>query len=126
MALNPNYTFEDLDGTKCSIVEKNLTSERVEFLRKILEYNKFTVIVVPSPAAKVAAKPAVVEGEAAAEPIEATTPIETFTMGVTDLTFNPVNGVFNRTLVLPNGKFVTSAYWKEQSEVSEDTKYYWK
>lgn len=129
MALNPNYTFEELDGIKCSIVEKNVTPERLAFLKNILEYNKYTVVAVPSPPAKAATKPSavVVEGESpiATEVPEEKAP-ETFTLGVTDLTFNPINGVFNRGLKLPNGNFVTSAYWKQQSEVSDDKKYYWK
>jgi hypothetical protein len=125
MALNPNYTFEELDGIKCSIVEKNVLPERVDFMKKILEYNKYTVVVAPSPPPKVVAKPAPIEGESA--PAEAPPALpETFTVGVTDLSFNPINGIFNRMLKLPNGNFVTSAYWKQQSEVSDDKKYYWK
>ena len=57
MALNPNHTFEDLEDIKCSIVEKNCTPERVDFLKKLLEHNKFEVVVAKSPPPK-AAKPA--------------------------------------------------------------------
>ena len=39
MALNPNHTFEDLGDVKCSIIEKNCTSERVSFLHNLLEIN---------------------------------------------------------------------------------------
>jgi len=35
MAINKNHEFEDLDGTKCAIVEKNVSKERIEFLKKI-------------------------------------------------------------------------------------------
>ena len=41
MALNKNHEFEELDGVKCGIVEKNVLPERVEFLKKILEYNNY-------------------------------------------------------------------------------------
>lgn len=126
MALNPNYTFDELDGIKCSIVEKNVSAERVDFIKKILEYNKFTVVVTASPPPKVVAKPALAEGETPVEAPVAPPAPETFTVGVSDLTFNPINAVFNRTLILPNGNFVTSAYWKQKSEVSDDKKYYWK
>ena len=49
MAINKNHEFEELDGVKCAIVEKNATAERVAFLKQLLEFNKYTVVVVPSP-----------------------------------------------------------------------------
>jgi hypothetical protein len=62
MAINKNHEFEELNGVKCGIVEKNVNPQRVEFLKKILEYNRYTVVVVPTPAPKVAAaKPTPVE-----------------------------------------------------------------
>jgi hypothetical protein len=33
MAINQNHLFEDLDGVKCAIVEKNASKERVAFLK---------------------------------------------------------------------------------------------
>ena len=123
MAINKNHEFEELDGVKCGIVEKNVLPERVAFLKNILEYNHFTVVVVPSPppkAAAPAAKP--VEGEAAAavpEPAPFNTP-ETFTVGVTDYTFNTTNAIFGRLLKMPDGKVVTLAYWHQQENVSHD------
>lgn len=120
MAINKNHEFEELDGVKCGIVEKNASADRVEFLKKILEFNKYTVIAVPSPAPKAApaAKPA--EGEAA--PVEAPAPVapSTFTVGVTDYTFNPVNAIFGRLLKTPEGHVVTLAYWLQKESVSND------
>ena len=55
MAINQNHLFEELNGVKCAIVEKNVAGERVDFLRRILEYNRYTVVVVPGPAPKTAA-----------------------------------------------------------------------
>jgi len=54
MAINKNHEFEDLDGIKCAIVERNISSERVMFLKNLLTYNGYTVVVVPviNPAAK--------------------------------------------------------------------------
>ncbi|MEO7308378.1 MAG: hypothetical protein ABIR78_04200 [Ferruginibacter sp.] len=125
MAINKNHEFEELDGVKCGIVEKNVSPERVEFLKKILEYNKFTVVVVPSPPPKVAAAPVVkaVEGEEAPAPVEAPPPVitpETFTVGVTDYTFNTINAIFGRLLKTPDGHVVTLAYWHQQENVSHD------
>lgn len=121
MAINKNHEFEELDGVKCGIVEKNVSPERVEFLKKILEYNKFTVVVVSSPPPKVAAVPKPAEGEEISTSEEA--PVdkpETFTVGVTDYTFNTINAIFGRLLKTPNGKIVTLAYWQQLEAFSDD------
>lgn len=124
MAINKNHEFEELDGVKCGIVEKNVSPERVAFLKKILEYNKFTVVVVPSPPLKVAVAPVVkaVEGEEVPAPAESAPVItpETFTVGVTDYTFNTINAIFGRLLKTPDGHVVTLAYWQQHEAVSQD------
>jgi len=121
MAINKNHEFEELDGVKCGIVEKNVLAERVQFLKKLLEYNHFTVVVVPSPPSKAVAKPVVkIEGEEPAlAPDEPNLP-ETFTVGVTDYTFNPINAIFGRLLKTPDGHVVTLAYWHQEENVSHD------
>ncbi|HMK03865.1 MAG TPA: hypothetical protein VK489_06730 [Ferruginibacter sp.] len=124
MAINKNHEFEELDGVKCGIVEKNVLPARVAFLKGLLEYNRYTVVIVPSPPPKVAAAPVVKteEGEdpppPPAEPLPAA-PM-TFTVGVTDYTFNPVNAIFGRLLKTPDGHIVTQAYWQQQEQVSHD------
>lgn len=125
MAINKNHEFEELDGIKCGIVEKNVAPERVYFLKKILEYNKFTVVVVASPPPKVATAPVVkpAEGEEApaTAPVEVTVDKpETFTVGVTDYTFNTINAIFGRLLKTPTGHIVTLAFWQQQEKTSED------
>ncbi|MBK6378602.1 MAG: hypothetical protein IPF72_02170 [Chitinophagaceae bacterium] len=121
MAINKNHEFEELDGVKCGIVEKNVPPARVEFLKKILEYNKFTVVVVPSPPPKVAAAPVakVAEGEEAPPPPPPPAP-ETFTVGVTDYTYNTINAIYGRLLKTPDGYVVTMAYWHQKEAVSQD------
>lgn len=116
MAINKNHEFEDLNGVKCAIVEKNAKPQRVAFLKELLEYNRYTVIVVSSPAPK-AAPAAPKEGEAIAPP---PLPPETFTVGVTDVTFNPTNAIFGRLLKTKNGHVVTLAYWQQKDSVSHD------
>ena len=117
MAINKNHEFEDLDGVKCAIAEKNASAERVAFLKPLLELNGYYVIVVPTPPAKAApAKPAVaVEETTTASPAP-----ETFTVGVTDVMFNPVNSVFGRLLKTKDGHVVTLAYWEQQENTSND------
>ncbi len=122
MAINKNHEFEELDGVKCGIVEKNVLPARVEFLKKILEYNHFTVVVVPSPPPKVVAAPVVKTEEGTELPPTPPPPVapETFTVGVTDYTFNTINAIFGRLLKTPDGHVVTLAYWHQQENVSHD------
>lgn len=146
MAINKNHEFEELNGIKCAIVEKNCSSDRVNFLKELLEWNKYTVVVVESPAAKAApaaAKAApVAEGSPSSVPASSPVPSEssaahdsvidptivipvplppsTYTVGVTDLTFNPINAIFGRILKTKDNRIVTQAYWKQQVEFSND------
>ena len=119
MALNKNHEFEELGGVKCGIVEKNVTPERLSFIKNLLEYNGYTVIAIPSPAPKTAPAPAPKEGEVAAPPPPPVLP-ETFTVGVTDYTFNTINAIFGRMLKTKNGHIVTQAYWQQKEDVSHD------
>lgn len=119
MAINQNHLFEDLDGIKCGIVEKNASPLRVEFLKPLLAFNGFTVVVAPSPPPK-AVPPAAAQAPAPEEPpVLPTTPIS-FTIGVTDITFNPINAIFGRLLHTPDGHVVTLAYWHQKEKISHD------
>lgn len=129
MPINKNHEFEELDGVKCAIVEKSASPERVEFLKKILQYNSYTVIVVPTPAPKTAPvppKPAApsAEGETIPSPLPEVPPTppapETFTVGVTDVTFNPINAIFGRLLRAPGNRVVTLGYWQQKDEIPND------
>jgi len=92
MALNKGkHIIEEIDGVRCSVVEKGVSPERTEFLKKLLELNKYTVKVVA-------------EADAT-----------TFKIGVTDMLFNPVVDVYKRDLISPSGKRVTPAYWLQES-----------
>lgn len=119
MAINQNHLFEELDGIKCAVVEKNASVSRVEFLRLILEYNHYTVVVVSSPPAKAVPPKATAPVD---EIVTAPLPVvnETFTIGVTDVMFNPVNAIFGRLLKFPGGHTVTLAYWKQQEDASHE------
>ena len=158
MALNKNHEFEELNGIKCGIAEKNVSAERAEFLKRLLEFNKYEVVIVPSPAPKVAPppkpavqpaayqpaadqpavgsqqptvssqQPTVEQSQPQSEPQPSTLnpqpdpppPPETFTVGVTDYTFNPINAIFGRMLKTPDGHFVTLAYWHQKENESHD------
>ena len=111
MAINQNHLFEDIDGIKCAVVEKNLKQERVDFLRPLLELNGFKVLTIGSPPPKATATPEEV-------PVSAPT---TFTLGVTDVSFNATNAIFGRLLKTKEGKVVTLAYWLQKEKISDDT-----
>ncbi len=125
MAINKNHEFEELGGVKCAIVEKNALKERVAFLKDLLELNRFEVVVVASlpPKAAPAPKPAATaEGESqpqTSNPDPQITP-ETFTIGVTNLAFNPTNAIFGRLLRTKDDHVVTQAYWYQKDPVSHD------
>lgn len=123
MAINKNHEFEELNGIKCGIVERNVKPERVAFLKALLEFNGFEVVTIPTPPPKTVAPAPPKEGEAPAPtpPAPPAPPApETFTMGVTDYTFNPINAIFGRQLKTPDGHFVTLAYWQQKETVSQD------
>ena len=133
MAINKNHEFEELNGVKCAIVEKNVSPERTAFLKELLEGNKYTVVIVDSPPAKTAPAPkpvsavATVEGEGGTP--ETNVPIvetplppvpTTFTVGVTNVSFNAINAIFGRMLRTKDNKVVTLAYWQQKEAVSND------
>ena len=114
MAINKNHEFEELNGTKCAIVEKNVPQDRTDFLNDLLKLNGYTVVIVASPPPK-AAPTTAPNGGADSAPIPAT-----FTIGVTDVTFNPINAVFGRLLRTKEGQVVTLAYWQQKEPVAQD------
>lgn len=97
MAINPHHTIEELNGIRCSVVEKNISDERASYLKSILEVNGMIVQVI--------------KNENGSN-----------TIGVTDLLFNPVHAVYNRSLKTPEGKIMTPAYWLQKKQ---DDEYYW-
>ncbi|HZL09590.1 MAG TPA: hypothetical protein VFC65_06305 [Prolixibacteraceae bacterium] len=103
MALNKGkHLVEEIDGIRCSVVEKGVSPERTEFLKKLLELNGYTV--------KTAS-----EGESGTNKI-----------GVTDMLFNPVVDVYQRSLKSFSGHKVTPAYWLQESDKETEAEVnYW-
>lgn len=121
MAINKNHEFEELNGTRCAIVEKNVSVARLEFLSKLLGFNNYTVVAIPSPPPKVAPAP-VTEAAVPVDSPAMDTPIvpETYTLGVTDVMFNPTNAIFGRLLKTADGHIVTLAYWNQKEIIAKD------
>ena len=103
MTLKAKHIVEEIKGRRCTVVEKGATADRVDFLKKLLEFNQFEVVV---------AAEALVEGSPAL-----------FTIGVTDLVFNPVIAVYELSLKTTDGKKVSPAYWNQYSTDCVDE--YW-
>ena len=109
MVLKAKHIVEEINGTRCTIVEKGATAARVEFLKNLLEFNKFEVLV--------AEEAPVGEGLATEDAPKL------FTIGVTDLVFNPVIAVYEMSLKTPDGQRVAPAYWEQYTTESKDD--YW-
>ncbi len=129
MAINKNHEFEDLNGIKCAIVEKNVSQQRADFLKELLEINDYTVMIVPSAPPKVTAPPKPViapveRTEGIAVPLEEVPspppPPATFTIGVSDVRFNAINAIFGRLLKTKEGNVVTLAYWHQKEDIAHD------
>jgi hypothetical protein len=104
MPLQAKHVVEELNGTRCTIIEKGVDVSRVEFLKRLLEFNGLQVIVV--------------EDKAVAE--EAPT---TFTVGVTDIVFHPTIAIYEMSLKTPDGRRVSPSFWEQKSQESIDQ--YW-
>ncbi len=127
------HAIEEINGTRCGLVEKNVSAERAEFLKKLLEQNGYTVVIGNMSPPKVAAKPAAAipppaDGSApvvAAPVVEAPTPT-LLMIGVTDVTFNPVMAIYTRALRTDDGKVVSPDYWNQLEEKVQNGEWYWK
>lgn len=119
MAINQNHLFEEIDGVRCSIVEKNCKPARVEFLKSLLELNGYTVVIKETPPPKTAPPTAAATATATSE-TPPPPPPATFIVYVTDNVFNVANAIMGRLLKTKDGHVVTMKYWKQMEEKSRD------
>lgn len=96
MAINTYHIIEEINGVRCSVVEKGISSQRLNFLKNILESSGYKV--------EISDKDGV------------------YTIGVTDVVFNPVYGLYSRSLKSMDGKIVTPAIWNQKAQTGD---YYW-
>ena len=92
---NAKHIIGEIDGIRCTIVETGATLERSAFLIDLLSFNNLEV--------KEMLEVSTVPGEEIK-----------YTIGVTDLIFNPVFAIYERQLKTREGTFVTPGYWKEE------------
>lgn len=91
---NAKHIIGEINGIRCTIVEAGVTLERAAFLSDLLAYNKYEVMELKEPLA---------EGSE-----------QKYTIGVTDLIFNPVFTVYERRLKTKEGEVVTPGYWRQE------------
>ncbi len=105
MAINSGkHTEKVLEDVMCRIIESKISAERMNFLKELLEFNGQEVIV----------------SEEKKKNEEDPT---LYTIGVTDLIFNPVIAVYERKLRTKDGKKVNAKYWNQKkTDFSPD---YW-
>lgn len=106
MGLAGKHMFGAIGEQRVTFVEKKIDSDRLEFLKKLLEFNGFEVLIQEE------------KRKSEEEP-------QLYTVGVTDMVFNPTVYVFQRRLKTLDGKHIVNQdYW---NQISEDSKpQYWK
>ncbi len=98
------HTFGKIGDTFVTFVETGLNKQRMEFLKDLLEFNRFTVLASEVPSET--------EGEDS-----------TFTLGVTDTMFNPVIWIYDRKLWTRDHRLVTHEYWDKMEGATKPQ--YW-
>lgn len=88
---NGKHIVKEFDGVNCTVVEESISQERVDFLQSLLTFNNYEV--------KVKA------GEN-----------NTFSLAVTDLTFNPTIAVYEKSLYTRTGRIVTPNIWNQKTK----------
>jgi hypothetical protein len=92
---NAKHIIGEINGVRCTIIETGITIDRAAFLRELLEFNNLDVKEMKE-------EPSTEETESK------------YTIGVTDLVFNPVFAVYENLLKTIEGKNVTPGYWKQE------------
>ncbi|HEX2969226.1 MAG TPA: hypothetical protein VHO46_08965 [Bacteroidales bacterium] len=101
---NAKHIIGEIDGVRCTIIETGATMERAAFLTDLLEFNKLEVKELK-------------------EQLKNPSDPQTYTIGVTDLVFNPVFAIYERRLKTKEGGIVTQGYWKQ--ECNDCNPMYW-
>ena len=106
MALAGKHQFGSIGDQRVTFVEKKIGAERLDFLKRLLEFNDFEVVVQEE------------KRKSEEEP-------QLYTIGVTDMVFNPTVYVFQRRLKTLDGeRIVNQDYWNQISEDANPK--YWK
>jgi hypothetical protein len=91
------HTFGSIGETRVTFIEKKIDAIRRDFLKILLEHNGLEVVID------------VHEPKTPEEP-------ELYTVGVTDMIFNPTIAIFERNFKTLDNKIATQDYWFQRSE----------
>jgi hypothetical protein len=103
-SLKGKHSIVEIEGARCTLVESGLTSDRKEFLKSLLTFNKQEVLTMQEKAK---------DGSL----------LETWVVGVKDILFNPMIALYQKKLFRPDGEVITQAYWNQWPV--QDTLPYW-
>ena len=120
MAINKNHEVQELNGIKCAIVEKNVNKNRTAFLKKLLEFNHYVVVVEQNKAIPNELNPMPSNNSLNNTFDDVVLDSDTYSVGVTDYTFNRINAIFGRMLNTPDGHVATLAFWNQWENGSHD------
>lgn len=105
MALTGKHAFGSIGDIRVTFVEKKIPEERMTFLKALLQHNGFEVVLQEE------------KRKTEEDP-------QLYTVGVTDMVFNPTTYVFERRLKTFDNKKVTQDYWNQVSDGASPK--YWK
>ena len=96
------HIVSEIEGVRCTIVETDASFVRMGFLKDLLELNGYEVKISENK----------------------DTESKKYTIGVTDLVFNLIISVYERTLKTKEGHRVSPAYWDQKTAVCDPR--YWR
>lgn len=105
MTLLGKHAFGSIGETRVTFIEKKIDEDRKDFLKKILEHNGYEVVLQEE------------RRKSEEEP-------QLYTVGVTDMVFNPTIDIFQRKMKTLDGKKMTQDYWFQRT--TEANPRYWK
>jgi hypothetical protein len=104
MAMKGKHNIIEIDGIRCTLIESGISAERKEFLKSLLLHNKLEVLTERDKAK---------DGS----------PLDTWSVGVKDILFNPMIALYQKKLFRTDGEVVSQACWNQWPVA--DTIPYW-
>ena len=106
MGLGGKHLFGSIGDQRVTFIEKKISEDRMKFLKSLMEANEYEVVLQEE------------KRKSEEDP-------QLYTVGVTDMTFNPTTFVFQRRLKTIDGEHIVNQdYW---NQISQDTNpSYWK
>lgn len=92
---NAKHIVSEINGVRCTIIETGASLERAAFLKDLLSSNNLEVLELK-------------------ETSEGPGEDDKYTIGVTDLVFNPVFAVYEKQIKTIEGDPITPGYWNQE------------